>query len=115
MCDFIIGILATLLSTAIIGLWGTLIIEPYRSHVLIRKQILRFIKGRIDILHLKDVYIRQEGLNYIPSVTKVGNGNLPWDKIMSKAEEIGVKHYIVEQDKYWNDTPFDSLKMSADF
>lgn len=73
------------------------------------------LKGRIDILHLKDVCIRPENGYYIPGVTEVGNGNLPWDRIMSKAEEIGVRHYIVEQDGYWSDTPFDSLCMSAEF
>lgn len=73
------------------------------------------LKGRIDIFHLKDVYLRAENGYYVPSMTEVGNGNLPWDMIMSKAEQIGVKHYIVEQDKYWNDTPFDSLSMSAEF
>ena len=45
MDDFIIGILATLLSTAIIGLWGALLVDPYRSHVSIHKQILDKRKG----------------------------------------------------------------------
>ncbi len=45
MDDFIIGILATLLSTAIIGLWGIMVIDPYRSHVSIRKPIMRFIRN----------------------------------------------------------------------
>ena len=35
MDDFIVGMLATLLFTAIIGLWGILVIDPYRSHVSI--------------------------------------------------------------------------------
>lgn len=35
MDDFIVGMLATLLSTAIIGLWEILVIDPYRSHVSI--------------------------------------------------------------------------------
>ena len=48
MDDFIIGILATLLSTAIIGLWGLLVVDPYRSHVSIHKQIMRFIRNFED-------------------------------------------------------------------
>ncbi len=54
MDDFIIGILATLLSTAIIGLWGILVIDPYRSHVSIHKQIMRFIRNFEDPREIND-------------------------------------------------------------
>ena len=76
-------------------------------------QWMEKLKGRIDILHLKDACIDRN--NYAVRVTEVGNGNLAWDKIIATAEEIGVKHYIVEQDNGFNRTPFNSLKMSADF
>ena len=54
MDDFIIGILATLLSTAIIGLWGVLVVDPYRSHVSIHKQIMRFIRNFEDPREIND-------------------------------------------------------------
>lgn len=54
MNDFIIGILATLLSTAIIGLWGILVIDPYRSHVSIHKKIMRFIRNFEDSREIND-------------------------------------------------------------
>ena len=73
------------------------------------------LKGRIDILHLKDTCIIRSGDNYVTDVTEVGNGNLSWDKIIQKAEEIGVKHYVVEQDRNWTNTSLDSLKISANF
>ncbi len=34
---------------------------------------------------------------------------------MAKAEEIGVKHYVVEQDNNWTPTPIDRLRISAEF
>ena len=77
---------------------------------------LEKLKGRIDILHLKDMALKHEpGGKYLPYITEVGNGNLSWDPIMETAEKIGVKHYVVEQDTHFVDTPFNSLKMSADF
>ena len=73
------------------------------------------LKGRIDILHLKDAYIAQKENRFVPRITEVGNGNLAWDKIMVMAEKIGVKHYVVEQDNNWSPTPIDSLRISAEF
>lgn len=73
------------------------------------------LKGRIDILHLKDVCLRSDSGFWIPGVTEVGNGNIAWDPVIAKAEEIGVKHYVVEQDGFWSETPLESLAMSANF
>lgn len=74
------------------------------------------LRGRIDILHLKDLKLeKKESKYYVPTYTEVGYGNLSWDPIMAKAEEIGVKHYIVEQDGSWTNGAFNSMKMSADF
>lgn len=75
------------------------------------------LEGRIDILHLKDfcmIYDPVKGKD-IRTVTEVGHGNLCWDKIMTTAEKIGVKHYVVEQDENFAGTPFKSLEMSAEF
>ena len=77
---------------------------------------MRKLAGRLDILHLKDYTVRVAASNH-PDIllTEIGNGNLDWDSIMACAEEIGVKHYCVEQDNNWNQTPFNSLRMSAEF
>ncbi|MBQ9784994.1 MAG: sugar phosphate isomerase/epimerase [Clostridia bacterium] len=77
---------------------------------------MRKLAGRLDILHLKDYYIRVES-SVRPEIKlcEVGYGNLDWDSIMACAEEIGVKHYCVEQDTNWTGTPFESLRMSAEF
>ena len=74
------------------------------------------LEGRIDILHLKDFCLIYDPVREKDdrTVTEIGHGNLCWDKIMTTAEKIGVKHYIVEQDTCPGD-PFDSLKVSADY
>ena len=73
------------------------------------------LEGRIDILHLKDMTLKQKNGVYQPEMCEIGYGNLSWDPIMAAAEKVGVKHYVVEQDAYFTGSPFNSLKMSADF
>lgn len=75
------------------------------------------LEGRLDILHLKDTYLTRLPDSKImqPAITEVGNGSVAWDRVMATAEKIGVKHYVVEQDSGWAGTPFNSLKISADF
>ncbi len=68
------------------------------------------LKGRIDIIHLKDMAFDPEG----PYITEVGNGNLWWEGIMEAAEQAGVKYYVVEQDHCPGD-PFDSIRQSSEY
>ena len=49
-------------------------------------------------------------------MTEVGHGNVAWDKVMTTAEKIGVKSYVVEQDtNFMEGSPFESLKFSAEY
>lgn len=76
------------------------------------------LRGRLDILHLKDMTLKQDEVSrqYLPYITEVGNGNLTWDPIIEAAERIGVKHYVVEHDVHFiHNNPFASLQVSADF
>lgn len=75
------------------------------------------LAGRIDILHLKDYSVNLSDGSYRPRVclAEVGYGNLDWNGILETAEKIGVKHYVVEQDENFTRTPFESLRMSAEF
>ncbi|MBQ9773720.1 MAG: sugar phosphate isomerase/epimerase [Clostridia bacterium] len=77
---------------------------------------MRKLQGRLDILHLKD-YTVKTASSLRPDILlcEVGNGNLDWDSIMACAEEIGVKHYCVEQDMNFDGSPLNSLGMSAKF
>ena len=75
------------------------------------------LAGRIDILHLKDikVYRNEEG-KYVNTMTEIGNGNIWWDGVMETAKKIGVKSYVVEQDKdFIDDDAFKAIAVSADY
>lgn len=48
MRDLIIGVVSTLISTIIIGLWGTLMIVPYQEHMKIYKAILHLARNYED-------------------------------------------------------------------
>lgn len=48
MLDFIIGVFTTIISTLLIGLWGILIINPYKTHLTIYKKTLGFIRNFED-------------------------------------------------------------------
>ena len=64
-------------------------------------------KGRIPLLHLKDMAMR--GSEQL--MAEVGEGNLNWPRIMEAAKEAGVEWYLVEQDVCQRD-PFESLAIS---
>lgn len=48
MLDFTIGVITTIISTLLIGLWGIFIVNPYKIHLTIYKKILRFIRNFED-------------------------------------------------------------------
>lgn len=73
------------------------------------------LEGRLDILHLKDMYLRNSNGALTPAITEVGHGSVAWDRVLSAAERTGVKHYVVEQDGNFRGTPFASLADSAEF
>jgi len=64
-----------------------------------------------SVLYMGDPDSRQRNLQ----LAEIGNGNLCWDHILATAEKTGVKHYVVEQDSNFDGTPFNSLRMSAEF
>ena len=59
------------------------------------------LKGRIKILHLKDMKRTEQGNTF----AEVGSGNLSFKEIIKTACEIGVEEFVVEQDR----CDFDSL------
>lgn len=52
-----IGVISTLISTIIIGLWGTLIIVPYQTHMKIYKAILHLARNYEDPRKYEDQFI----------------------------------------------------------
>ena len=75
------------------------------------------LAGRVDILHLKDIKVFNNPEGKIEgTMTEIGNGNIWWDGVMATAEKIGVKSYVVEQDRnFIDEDPFKSLKVSSDY
>jgi sugar phosphate isomerase/epimerase len=74
-------------------------------------------KGRIKNLHVKDYRIAPA--NYFTGIgeadkqfSQVGDGQLPWQLIIDKGLEIGIQAFIVEQDKTYDEDPFDCAAQS---
>jgi len=68
---------------------------------------IRKLKGRADIIHLKDMAMDDRTQLF----AEVGEGNLNWLAILDACKEAGVEWYIVEQDTCQRD-PFESLGIS---
>jgi sugar phosphate isomerase/epimerase len=67
--------------------------------------------GRIHVVHLKDMVIKNVNGEIKQIMAEVGEGNLNWPAIINACKEAGVEWYVVEQDTCQRD-PFDSLKIS---
>lgn len=68
---------------------------------------IRKLKGRADIVHLKDMAM--DGRTQL--FAEIGEGNLNWSAILDACKEAGTEWYIVEQDTCQRD-PFESLGIS---
>lgn len=77
---------------------------------------LRLFAGRARYMHVKDYAIkpRTGALEDVPNCfAPVGRGNLNWPGIMRTAREIGIDHFVVEQDLCDGDV-FECIKTSHD-
>ena len=73
------------------------------------------LAGRIDILHCKDVMLKSDG-KLFGTMTEVGNGFVYWKGVIETAKQIGVKHFVVEQDyNFKTGNAIDSIKTSAEY
>lgn len=66
------------------------------------------LRGRLPFIHLKDYAITLERK---PTYCEIGQGTLPFDRIIDEAERSGCQWFIVEQDTCPRD-PFESLEIS---
>jgi sugar phosphate isomerase/epimerase len=74
-------------------------------------------RGRIKNLHVKDYRIAPA--NYETGIgdtnkqfAQIGDGNLPWQLIIDKGHDIGIRAFIVEQDRSYDEDPFDCAAQS---
>jgi sugar phosphate isomerase/epimerase len=74
------------------------------------RAFLESIGGRVRILHLKDMKRTVDG----PTYAEIGSGNINFAGIVEVARNIGVEHYIVEQDKCDDDSLL-SARISYDY
>ena len=73
---------------------------------------VRTVGGRQPLLHLKDmVWVRTEK-GFERRFAEIGAGNLNWPRILESAEKVGVEYLLVEQDRCYERTPFESLEIS---
>ncbi len=73
---------------------------------------IRRYPGRQPLLHVKDmVATLQNEARFAPC----GSGNLNWPAVLLAAEEVGVEYALVEQDTFYEQDPFEAVKLSFDF
>lgn len=74
------------------------------------------LEGRLDILHIKDVYWMKNNPKDYLMPTSIGDGNMYWKGIVESAEKVNVKYYIVEQDNnFFEGDPLKSAARSAKY
>lgn len=74
------------------------------------RHFLELTKGRVSILHLKDMKRTEEGHTF----AEVGCGNLYMEGIIQTAKECNIRNFVVEQDRC-DGNPVDSLRKSMEY
>ena len=70
--------------------------------------LIRRLRGRVDVCHYKDMAIVENQQRY----AAVGQGNLNWPGILAAFEEIGAQYAFVEQDDCYGADPVEELRKS---
>lgn len=73
------------------------------------KSYMMQYKGRCPVIHVKDMTKDERRV-----FAEVGQGSIDFPSIFASAEEVGIKHYLVEQDQCER-PPLESVKMSMDY
>jgi sugar phosphate isomerase/epimerase len=79
-------------------------------------KILEHRKGRFGMMHVKDLMATTKtnyAMQQVPA--EVGNGMLPWRKILDVAYATGIRKFFVEQEPPFKGDPFDSIAISAKY
>jgi len=74
--------------------------------------MIESLKGRLECVHLKDMYLPEMTNDH--TFASVGDGNINFIPVIEKFEKCGANYMFVEQDKTPGD-PFDALKRSYDY
>ena len=71
---------------------------------------LRKLGGRLECIHLKDMTMYGEKWEH--RMAPVGSGTMNFESIINTAADCGVSYLLVEQDKCYDEDPFDCLTKS---
>ena len=71
---------------------------------------LKRLSGRLECIHLKDMAINSATWEH--RMAPVGSGNMNFPAIIETAADCDVSYLLVEQDKCYDEDPFDCLKKS---
>ena len=74
--------------------------------------LIRKLKGRIDVCHYKDFAVVDDKE---PRFAAIGSGNMNWPGIIAAFEEAGCRYAFVEQDDCYGADPLDELAASFRF
>jgi sugar phosphate isomerase/epimerase len=67
---------------------------------------------RFRLCHVKD---RQKGTIDREVSVDLGTGNIKFSKILKTAKDNGMQYFIVEQERYDNTTPIQSIRVDAEY
>ncbi|MDR1927435.1 MAG: sugar phosphate isomerase/epimerase [Oscillospiraceae bacterium] len=73
--------------------------------------LIRSLKGRIDVCHYKDMAVVGGQQRF----AAIGQGNFDWNKITAAFEEAGAQYAFVEQDDCYGLDPLEELESSLRF
>ena len=74
---------------------------------------LRKLNGRIPCIHFKDMSYSTEDQKV--RMAAIGDGNINWDAVFAAVKECNVEYAFVEQDKSYDEDPFDCMEKSLKF
>ncbi|MDR3314272.1 MAG: sugar phosphate isomerase/epimerase [Oscillospiraceae bacterium] len=74
-------------------------------------ELIRALKGRIDVCHVKDMNLEEHEHRF----AAVGEGVLEWPGILGALEETGTEYAFVEQDDCYGKDPLEELETSFRF
>ena len=78
------------------------------------RDMMERLRGRVDILHLKDMTAKRDD-SYPYPIVEVGTGVMNFKGIVELADKIGVKYYVVEDDRCIPGESLSCAKRSAEY
>ena len=71
---------------------------------------IEYLKGRVPCIHLKDYAFATDRQTAV-----IGEGNINFDRVFTKAQDAGTEFMLVEQDDCNGEDPFECLRRSYEF